>query len=111
MAKVTIYNILNYVFFTITGYCYLDVLAFIFPFADYDSGILKLAGSVFVSVLASIFWIVRLIAYRESRRKERDRDELRKRILELDIQIRQYKIERSDRVDEANELIKQDKWS
>lgn len=109
MAKVSVYSIINYCFFTITGYCFIDVFEFMLPFTEKENITLKVYGSIIVTALASIFWLVRLFDSYHARKREKLREDMRDKILELELKIKEDRAKEEQRIRDLEELFKNDK--
>lgn len=95
-------RLLDGCFLIITGYSMLD--AFL-TLATYSlSELLKIdkIGSVFVSIVAVLFWLLR--AYQSNKKHKKEQ-----LLLDLEIDIKKMYINRKDMQDEIEKLIKNDK--
>lgn len=70
-------------FAIITGYSIIEVLGFIFAFSLEELTDYKIAGSIVVTISATIYWVFRLSEWIANRKLRKENEELTNNILKL----------------------------
>lgn len=95
------WQVLDACFLVITGYSILDASLTVASYSLAELFTIDKVGSVFVSIVAVCFWLLRAYQARQSHKKEQ-------RIKDLEIQIKEMYLRRKDMEEEIKEFLKND---
>lgn len=95
-------QLLDWCFLIITGYSMLDASLTLAAYSLSEILTLDKIGSVVVSIVAVLFWLLR--AYQSNKKHKKEQQ-----LLDLEIDIKKMYINRKDMQDEIEKLIKNDK--
>lgn len=95
-------QLLDGCFLIITGYSMLDASITLASYSLSELFTLDKIGSVVVSIVAVLFWLLR--AYQSNKKHKKEQQ-----LLDLEIDIKKMYINRKDMQDEIEKLIKNDK--
>lgn len=95
-------QLLDWCFLIITGYSMLDASITLASYSLSELLTLDKTGSVVVSVVAVLFWLLR--AYQSNKKHKKEQE-----LLDLEIDIKKRYINRKDMQDEIDKLLKNDK--